>query len=219
MLPLRSIKMGTDKWNFGKEAASWDKNPGRVKLADDVARAISDEKILTPDMDVLDFGCGTGLLALRLRPQVRSITGVDSSQGMLDVFNKKIVAGNLTGIKTQCLDFEKGDVLEGTYGLIVCSMTLHHVRKIKPLLDQFYKIVSPQGYLCIADLDPDDGQFHGDNDTVFHCGFDRTELRRSLMEAGFDDITDRTAANMTKPIADGSMRSFSVFLMTGRKRP
>ena len=69
-----------------------------------------------------------------------------------------------------------------------------------------------------ADLDPDDGQFHGENDTVFHWGFDRAALRRIFIEAGFGDIQDRTAASVLKPIPDGGMRSFSVFLMTGRKR-
>lgn len=57
-----------------------------------------------------------------------------------------------------------------------------------------------------------------DNDTLFHCGFDRETLRRTLMEAGFDDIRDSTAAGVTKPMPDGGIESFSIFLMTGRKQ-
>jgi len=211
--------MGREKWNFDKEAASWDKSPDRVKLANDIANALSDEKILTPDMDVLDFGCGTGLLTLQLQPLARFVTGVDSSQGMLGVLKAKIENRSMTmnNIKIQYLDLEKGDVLDGSFDLIICSMTLHHVKEIRPLLDQFYRITAPRGYLCIADLDPDNGQFHGDNDTVFHHGFDRAMLRQAFMDVGFDNIRDRTAANVMKPTPDGSMRSFSVFLMTGRK--
>ena len=210
--------MGNEKWDFDKEASSWDKNPGRVSLANDIARAISDQKILNSNMDVLEFGCGTGLLTLRLRPLVRSITGVDSSRGMLGVLKAKIENQNLTNISTQYLDPTKDDVLKGSYHLIVCSMTLHHVREPRPLIGQFYRITAPHGYLCIADLDPEGGEFHGDNDTVFHCGFDRVGLRRTMMEAGFDDIRDTTAANVMKPIADGGIRPFSVFLMTGWKK-
>ena len=121
--------MGNERWDFDKEASSWDKNPGRVRVANDIARAISDQKILNPNMDVLEFGCGTGLLTLRLRPLVRSITGVDSSRGMLGVLKAKIENQNLTSIRTQHLDPTKGDVLKGSYHLIVCSMTLHHVRE------------------------------------------------------------------------------------------
>jgi ubiquinone/menaquinone biosynthesis C-methylase UbiE len=211
------IKMGSEKWTFDNEAASWDKNPGRVKVANDIADAIAGAGILTSDMDVLEFGCGTGLLTLRLRPLVHSITGVDSSRGMVSVIRAKIESQSLTNIRTEYLDFEKGDVLEGSYDVVCCSMTLHHVKEIKLLLGQFYRVIAPDGYLCIADLDPDDGQFHGDNDTVFHHGFDRTTMRQEFAEAGFAAIQDRTAATVSKPIADGRMRSFGVFLMTGRK--
>jgi len=209
--------MSSKKWNFDEEAASWDKNPGRVKVANDIADAISREGMLSPEMDVLEFGCGTGLLTLRLLPLARSLTGVDSSEGMLGVLQKKMQAQNLTNLRLQHLDLEKGDVLEGSYDLVVCSMTLHHLKDTAPLLAQFFKVTAPRGYLCIAYLDPDDGQFHGDNDTVFHHGFDRASLRRALEDAGYEEIRDRTAATITKPIAGGGRRAFGVFLMTGRK--
>ncbi len=211
--------MNIERRDFDKEAAAWDEVPTRVKLANDIAAAISEEIVLIFNMDVLDFGCGTGLLTLQLQPAVHSITGVDSSPGMIDVLKAKIDKQNLSNVKTQCLDTDTGDRLEGSYHLIVTSMTLHHVKDIRPLLDQFYRIVVPSGYLCIADLDLDDGGFHGNNDGVFHFGFDRAVLRQYFMEAGFGDIRDRTAAEVMKPVSDGGIQPFSVFLMTGRKKP
>jgi len=50
--------MNTEKRDFDKEAASWDEHPPRVKLANDVVRAISNHIVMTSDMDVMDFGCG-----------------------------------------------------------------------------------------------------------------------------------------------------------------
>jgi ubiquinone/menaquinone biosynthesis C-methylase UbiE len=41
-------------------------------------------------MDALDSGCGTGLVSLFLLPHVRSVTGADSSPGMLEVLRKKL---------------------------------------------------------------------------------------------------------------------------------
>ena len=105
------------------------------------------------------------------------------------------------------------------YDLIVSGMTLHHVKEIRSLIDRFYRIVAPSGYLCIADLDLDDGRFHDNNDGIFHFGFDRAELRRYYMDAGFGDIRDRTAAEVMKPVSDGGVRPFTVFLITGRKKP
>ena len=209
--------MNIEKRDFDKEAATWDEVPARVKLANDIVAAISDEIVLTSNMDVLDFGCGTGLLTLRLQPVVRSITGVDSSEGMINVLKAKIVKQKLPNVKTQYIDNEEGDIPGGNYNLIVSGMTLHHVKEIRSLIDRFYGIIAPSGYLCIADLDLDGGKFHDNNDGIFHFGFDRTELRRYFMDAGFGDIRDRTAAEVMKPFSDGGVRPFTVFLMTGRK--
>ena len=172
--------MSAQERDFDKEAASWDQEPGRIKLANDVARAIQDEIRITPAMDALDFGCGTGLLTLQMQPLVRTITGVDSSQGMLDVLRSKVQDRDLTNVRIQLRDLARGDRLEGRYHLILSSMTLHHIREIGPLIQEFSKALLPGGYLCIADLDPDDGRFHSNNEGVFHLGFDRSVLQQAL---------------------------------------
>jgi ubiquinone/menaquinone biosynthesis C-methylase UbiE len=211
--------MNNEKKNFDQEAATWDEEPRRVKLGQDIAASISHAIELSHDMDVMDFGCGTGLLTLRLQPFVRSITGVDSSQGMLDVLKAKIEEGHLPNVRPQYLDIEQGDVLAGKYHLIATSMTLHHVRDFKPLLQKFHAILEPAGRLCIADLDLDGGRFHSSNEGVFHFGFDRAKMRQSIEEAGFDYVREMTAAEMVKPLPDGANGHFTVFLVVGRKRP
>jgi ubiquinone/menaquinone biosynthesis C-methylase UbiE len=175
------------------------------------------EITLTPEMDVLDFGCGTGLLTFALQPFVRSITGVDSSQGMLDVFKTKIKEQNLNNVKAEYIDLEKGDVLKGSYNLIVSSMTLHHIRNITPLLKQFYSILLPSGQLAIADLDLDDGKFHSNNDGIFHFGFDREDLRSIFIKEGFQSIQTRQAAEIEKTVGNGQTLLFTMFLMTAHK--
>jgi ubiquinone/menaquinone biosynthesis C-methylase UbiE len=210
-------EINTKKRNFNQEAANWDQAPGRVKVAQDIAQSMIREITLTPDMDVLDFGCGTGLLTLALQPFVRSITGVDSSQGMLDVFKTKIKEQHLSNVKANYFDLDKGDVLDGSYHLIVSSMTLHHIKETGPLLKLFHQVLRPSGTLCIADLDLDDGQFHSHNDGVFHFGFDREALRRTFVEAGFQDIRMSQAAQIEKPLEEGKRRLFTIFLITGLK--
>lgn len=209
--------MKNESRNFDQEAALWDSNPGRVKLATDIARTITEEIKLSSDMDVLDFGCGTGLMSLALQPFVHSITGVDSSQGMLDVFRRKISDRGLQNVKALYLDLDKGDALSGRYHLIVSSMTLHHIKEILPLLMQFHQVLHPSGTLCIADLDSEEGQFHDSNDGVFHFGFDREELKCQFVKAGFHDIRVTQAGQIEKPAEDGTKHLFTVFLITGCK--
>ncbi|MDZ7616843.1 MAG: class I SAM-dependent methyltransferase [Patescibacteria group bacterium] len=209
--------MATDKRDFDREAASWDEHPARIKLAKDVARAISEHVPLTPHMNVMDFGCGTGLLAIELLPRVLSVTGIDSSAGMLEVLRRKIADWNLPNLPAMLFDADRGDILAGAFDLVVSSMTLHHVRDLEPLFAQFFDVLTPGGSLAIADLDPDDGRFHEDRTGVFHCGFDRGMLRAVFASAGFEQVRDADAAEVVKPSADGELRPFSVFLMTGRK--
>ena len=211
------IEINTKKRNFDQEAANWDQVPGRVKMAQDIAHSMIQEITLTPDMDILDFGCGTGLLTFALQPFVRSVAGVDSSQGMLDVFKTKVKEQKLSNIKASYLDLDNGDVLNGSYDLIVSSMTLHHIKNISPLLKQFYSILLPSGQLAIADLDLDDGDFHGNNDGVFHFGFNREELSLIFMDAGFQNIRTLQATEIEKPAGDGKSRLFTIFLVTARK--
>ena len=122
------MDLSANKRDFNKEANIWDDNPLRVKLANDISKSILQEIVLLPRMDIMDFGCGTGLMTIQFRGRVRSITGFDSSEGMLAVFKKKIVEKKLTGIETHYIDLDKGRRLKGKYHLVVSSMVLHHIK-------------------------------------------------------------------------------------------
>jgi SAM-dependent methyltransferase len=206
-----------EKRDFDKEAAQWDENPGRVKLANEVADAIIAAAAPTRDMDVLDFGCGTGLVTLRLQPLVRNIFGVDSSQGMLGILEGKIRTQGIGNARARFVDFEKGGSIEGGFHLLVSSMTLHHVPDTAGLFRQWHELLLPGGLLCFADLDAEDGSFHGDNTGVFHQGFDREHLKKLLLSAGFHDVRDTTATTMVRDVEGKGEKEFPVFLIVAKK--
>jgi len=202
------------KRDFDKEAAQWDAQSRRVKLANDVARAIIREINPSVTMDVIDFGCGTGLLTLNLQPFVKSITGLDSSQEMLGMLEKKVAAQGLSNVQTQFVDIENKRGIDGSYDLIVSNMTLHHVPDTAALFKEWFRILRPKGQLCFADLDAEDGSFHPDNTGVFHFGFDREKLRQLLQDAGFSDVRDTTASTITKENDKSGAREYPVFLIS-----
>jgi ubiquinone/menaquinone biosynthesis C-methylase UbiE len=206
-----------ERKDFDKEAAQWDENPGSVKLANDVADAIIREIRPSMDMDALDFGCGTGLVTLGLQPLVKSITGADSSKGMLGVLEEKIRTRGLTNVRTRLVDFEKGGRIEGKFHLVVSNMTLHHVQDTAVLFRQWFDLLLPGGRLCAADLDAEDGSFHGDNAGVFHLGFDREQLKGLLEKSGFRDVRAITASTMVRDVEGKGTREFPVFLLIGKK--
>lgn len=206
--------MSTTFRNFDTDAATWEDVPRRLTLVRDVAAAIRRQIPLTPQTDMLDFACGTGLVSMQLHPFVRSIVGMDSSKGMLDVFATKTAQLPQNTVRTQFLDVAHGDVLTGTYDLIVCSMAFHHMPDVAPILSQFHACTRSGGYLCVADLDPEEGRFHEDHTGVFHDGFERSVLCDAFVQAGYREVTAVTAAEVIKGNAQDR---FSIFLITGKK--
>jgi len=211
------MKSPANKKDFDSAAATWDDKPQRVRLAQEVAEALVRHLGLTSAMNVLDFGCGTGLLTLRLQPLVRTIVGADSSRAMLDLLNAKIGQAELDNVCSMNLDLEQGDTLKGKYHCIVSSMTLHHVRQLEPLFAQFHRALLPGGMVGLVDLDLDNGLFHDDNTGVFHFGFDRARLGGLLTAAGFVEVRDLTVTEIVKEAGNGTSRPFSVFLIIARK--
>ena len=186
----------------------------RVRLANAVADAIERQAWLSPTMDVLDFGCGTGLLTLALQPKVRRVTGADTSSGMLGELERKVREQALASVTTLLLRPGAGYALAGEYDLIVSSMTLHHVADLAPLFARFREHLRPGGRVALADLDAEDGTFHAPEVTdVFHLGFDRATLTALLAQAGFDELADTTAF-----VHRRYDRDYPVFLVGGRVR-
>lgn len=204
--------------DFNLEAATYDSVPARVKMASDVADAILDTVAVTKEMDVLDFGCGTGLVSVRLHDQVRSVTCADNAPGMLETLEAKVQANGIENIKTLYVDITSGARLDGRFDLVVSNMAFHHIEDIDGLLAQFADVLVKGGHACVADLDLENGKFHADSSGVFHNGFDREAMRHSFERAGFEDVHVRTAATMEKPDVDGNLRDFTIFLTSGRKR-
>lgn len=200
---------------FDEASAAWDSDPRRVALARAIGETILREAKPNPTMDILDYGCGTGLLGLFLHPHVRRVTGADSSSGMLEVLRGKIAAEGISNLRVLQLDLEHDPPPAERFHMIVVSMTLHHVARLEQLLRAFRRLLHPGGMLCIADLDTEPGSFHAPHmaERVHHHGFDRRDLKDQLAAAGFAQPRDTTAVTFKKSVTGGREEEFSVFLI------
>lgn len=200
---------GTER--FDQAAATWDGEERRILLARGVTESIVSRCALPADLDVLDFGCGTGLVSLALRPLVKSVTGVDTSRGMLDVLERKVSEQGLDGVHAVPVSPDLPLAVPGRFDLVVSSMALHHVADLASLFARFRDHLHPGGRVALADLDLEDGTFHEDASGVLHLGFERGAFAALLAAAGFVDVEVETATVTRK--AD---RSYPVFLATAR---
>ena len=209
---------------FDKAAADWDKNSLRLQLAKTVAAAIRSSLPLTTDMYALEIGCGTGLITTELAPYLKSIVASDTSGGMLWVLQEKINTQSLTNIETLQLDLASNDALSDDalpvgrdFDLIYSSMTLHHIKDTGEVLQKCRQLLAPEGYLAIADLEKEDGTFHGEMDGVEHLGFVPEQLAAEVAKSGFSQVNTARVHVITKENAQHQMHDYPVFLLTARK--
>ncbi len=201
----------TGTGRFDQAAATWDLSDRRVQLARAVAEAISSRLSLSRAWSVLDFGCGTGLLTLALARNVGSITGADTSSGMLKTLAGKAEAQGIS-VGLQALDVTGAGNLGGPYHLIVSCMTLHHIADVPDLFRQFLRHLHPGGGVALADLDQEDGSFHEEASGVQHKGFAREQVKIWLEDAGFQEVRIETATTTHK-----GGRDYPVFLATAAR--
>jgi ubiquinone/menaquinone biosynthesis C-methylase UbiE len=200
---------------FDQSAKTWDSDPVKVARAQAVAAAIREAVPLTADMRALEYGCGTGLLSFSLHPPLAHVTLADNSKGMLSVVADKLAERGMTGMRPLQLDLVRDPLPSDRFDLIYTSMTFHHIADTDKILRDLYSLLGSPGYLCVADLDAEDGSFHGP-DFDGHQGFDREDIGQRARRAGFANVDFRTAFQMTRSDSPGQ-KEFPVFLMVAQK--
>lgn len=200
---------------FDDKAKTWDSDAKKVARAEAIASAIRKRARIHPDMTAFEYGCGTGLLSFALQSDFSHITLADSSDGMLAVLNEKIAFAGSGNMQVAKLDLTTDPLPSERFDIIYTAMTLHHIEDVDGLFETFYQLLKTTGYLCVADLDKEDGSFHGHNFSGHH-GFDRIALAEPARQAGFVSTQFETVYNMTR--GEGAeKKDFPIFLMIARK--
>lgn len=208
-------KVVLDAAHFDSKARQWDENPVFQDRARRIADALRDMVPLSRTMAALDYGSGSGLLTFPLKDELGYITLSDTSAGMLAVAREKIAAQGIANMTTIQADLSASSLPDTRFDLIYSSMTLHHIQDTDAILAAFHTHLNPGGWLGIADLDLEDGSFHGPEVDVHH-GFDRDVLAKRTRRAGFSDVAFRTVFEIEKDKPLGK-RAYPVFLMVARK--
>lgn len=202
---------------FADRAKTWDSNPVRVAVAQAFLEAALPLAGKSVQGNVLDFGCGTGLIGVNVAPLARRVDMLDTSPAMIAVLREKLAAQDLGNITVHLGELSEANIAPGSADLVLTAMALHHVADIPQVLAQLHAVLVPGGQLIAADLLPEDGSFHAPN-SVPHNGFDPAELAELLNLGGFDVLETLFHHTMRKHDTAGALRDYPQFLLHARKR-
>lgn len=163
--------------HFNHRAEFFD-SPKNQFLADLVNAEIKQQVSGLSTKSILDFGGGTGLIALPLAKQAKSVTLVDIAERMLEQARIKVENQKLKNLHLIQQDLVLKP-LEQTFDLIIVSRVLHHMPHLDSSLAMFKEHLTLGGQLFIADYTVPDGENHG---------FIISKLEETLKNHGFSDI-------------------------------
>ena len=165
------------KHDFNHKAETFD-SPKNIFLANLVCQAVEKQIDILSDKEILDFGGGTGLLALPLAKQAKSVTLVDTSEKMLEQARLKAEQQDIKNIQF----FEQNLLetpLEQQFDLIVVCRVLHHMPDLDEALSLFHQHLRENGQLLLADFTKTEANHHG---------FELPELGKKLIDHGFSSV-------------------------------
>lgn len=169
---------------------------------------------------ILDVATGTGDVAFRLhklKPESK-ITGIDLSEGMLEIARKKLES--LPEAERELLAFGKADCMalpfhDGEFMLVTVAYGVRNFGNLPKGLSEMRRVLDSGGVLCIIELSSPEGSLvspmyqlysrklipfigriiSGDSraysylpESIAACP-QREEMARLLREAGFNDVT------------------------------
>lgn len=139
---------------FDNIAASYDFLNHSLSLGmDNVWRKIAIKKLTNKPATILDIATGTGDFAVSAAKYTNAqITGIDISQGMLDVGIKKIAQKNLTSrITLQKADCENLPFDSNSFDAITAGFGVRNFENLEKGLSEMYRVLNTTGMLAILE--------------------------------------------------------------------
>lgn len=147
---------------MSKAARFWDRFAARYSRTPVPDEAIYQQKLettqqyFTPEMEVLEIGCGTGSTAIVHAPHVKHIRAVDISQRMLEIAKDKATSEGIENITFEQASLDELEVEEESVDVILCLSILHLLEDRDAALRKLFKMLKPNGMLvssttCLGD--------------------------------------------------------------------
>ncbi|KAI1077351.1 S-adenosyl-L-methionine-dependent methyltransferase [Whalleya microplaca] len=195
---------------FSADAGVWDSNPFVHIMSDKAWEAILKFAPIfdTPRKpNVLEVGCGTGLLSLQVAPKAGQLVVIDAAEGMINALNLKLQKADaprnivpihvlLEDPEDCCLPPADPALPEGPrlkFDLIVSHLVLHHILDLEGMLKTMLGCLVTGGTVALTDFEdfgPEARRFHPESKMagVERHGINRVWMASLMQSVGFVNV-------------------------------
>ena len=109
-----------------------------------------------PDMEVLEFGCGTGSTAITHAPYVKHIQAIDISSKMINIAQSKAESKNINNVTFKQSTIDEFSVPNQTFDAVLGLSILHLVENKETTVTKVHEMLKPGGIfvtstVCLGD--------------------------------------------------------------------
>ena len=114
------------------------------------------QEYFNQEMELLEFGCGTGSTAIIHAPYVKHIRAIDISAKMIEIAKGKAEANNINNVTFEQLTIDELSVADSTYDMVLGLSILHLLEDKEAAIAKVYKMLKPGGLfvtstVCLGD--------------------------------------------------------------------
>jgi len=188
--------MGTTSTEFwDRVAPSYSKQP--IADGESYARKLATtQALMRSDMEVLEFGCGTGSTALAHAPHVAHILATDVSAAMIGIGREKAQSTGIDNVTFRQAGVEEFEAPDGSYDMVLALNLLHLLPNRTAALAKIHRLLKPGGIfvsstVCLADrmwfLRPVIPVLQWIGKAPYVSFLASTQVMREVATAGFED--------------------------------
>ena len=137
--------------HFDQRSGDWDELYSRPQFKDRLRLFVkSVASHVAPGGRILDYGCGTGKIAVELAKAGYHVLGIDGAQGMIEEASKTASSLGLRNIEFAHLADPEAWEPSDTYDAVVCSSVIEYVSDDRKLAGKLATAVAAGGWLFIS---------------------------------------------------------------------
>ena len=140
---------------WDKQAESYAKSPIRNEERYNKKLRIT-QSYFSPEIEIMEFGCGTGTTAIHHAPHVSHILATDVSANMLEIARGKAEAEGLTNVSFKQATLDELDPADKRFDVIMGMNIIHLLHSKSETAAKVYTLLKPGGLFisstpCLAD--------------------------------------------------------------------